>query len=357
MNNVIIVGPSLDSRGGISSVEFQIISNWNIHNFSYTHLPSFIEGSKINKLFFFAFSLVSFLGIIVRTNTKIVHIHFSSYGSFYRKSVFLLLSKLFNKKVILHSHSPDFDIFYGKSISFLQKYISYILSKADILIVLSNFWSDYFSDICDPARIEILGNAIYLDPVTDYDQISRKHLIISVGRLGERKGTYFLLDCFSNIVDNFPDWELFLIGDGEIEKVKEYLTKYHKILEHKVHILGWQERTIVNDYLATSSIFALPSLAEGQPISIIEAMAFSNPIISTNVGGIPELIEDGVNGFLVPPNNSVTFQEKLEILVSDESIRRVFGKNSRNLAEQKFGIQRYMETLSKYYQELGNDGI
>jgi len=123
--------------------------------------------------------------------------------------------------------------------------------------------------------------------------------LVCVGRLCEQKGQILLVDAARQLASEGLDFELVLVGDGEMRDHLEALIKRHN-LRKQVLIYGWMTNAQVRDEILAARALVLPSFAEGLPIVIMEAMALKRPIISTFVGGIPELVRSGEHGWLVP---------------------------------------------------------
>lgn len=127
--------------------------------------------------------------------------------------------------------------------------------------------------------------------------------MLCIGRLVEQKGQLLLIEAMAELARKGIDLELRLIGDGPLRKPIEDLVLIHR-LEGRVHLLGWAGEEGVRRELAAARIMVLPSLAEGLPVVIMEALALGRPVISTYTAGIPELVEPGVTGWLVPPGSA-----------------------------------------------------
>jgi colanic acid/amylovoran biosynthesis glycosyltransferase len=125
-----------------------------------------------------------------------------------------------------------------------------------------------------------------------------KARLVCVGRLCEQKGQLLLLEACRNLKDKGIEFELVLAGDGEMRSDVERMIAVYGISD-SVRITGWISSEQVRDEILASSVMVLPSFAEGLPVVIMEAMALKRPVISTYVAGIPELVIDGENGWLV----------------------------------------------------------
>jgi len=123
--------------------------------------------------------------------------------------------------------------------------------------------------------------------------------LVCVGRLCEQKGQLLLVDAAARLAAAEVDFELVLAGDGEMRAAIEQAVARHGLVD-RVRITGWISSAQVRDELLAARALVLPSFAEGLPVVIMEAMALGRPVISTYIAGIPELVRDGVDGWLVP---------------------------------------------------------
>ena len=123
-------------------------------------------------------------------------------------------------------------------------------------------------------------------------------------------------------------------------------------IENNVRVEGVISRKQLKFYYAAADIFVLPSYTEGLPTVLPEALYMGLPVVASNVGGIPEIINNGENGFLIDPGNSELLSEKLHMLISNEALRKQFSKNSRKIAETKYTYDKISEQYLNAYNEL-----
>ena len=298
---VLFVAPNFKNRkGGISSV-LQTYSN-SIENFKF--FPSALFQNTILNFIFLPFLLLVFIGYLLSNpKIKIIHIHGASRGSFIRKYLFFLISKhLFRKKVIYHIHGAEYHKFYESSSLFTKRKINYLIKKSDKIIVLSKEWKEYFSNTFHRKDIETLNNIVPF--VAEKENLIKDDLIkiLFLGRIGQRKGTFDLLKVISDNKEKLLEKVEFIFGgDGEVDKFQKFVSENR--LEKLVKYKGWVNGDQKIELLKQSNIMILPSYNEGLPISLLEAMSYSLPIISTNVGGIPQILKNKTNGILVSPGN------------------------------------------------------
>ena len=139
--------------------------------------------------------------------------------------------------------------------------------------------------------------------------------IVCVGRLCEQKGQMILLEAVRELIDTQIAVELVLAGDGEMREALEQAIVRLELQPH-VHITGWLSGERVREEILAARALVLPSFAEGLPVVLMEAMALGRPVISTYVAGIPELVIDGVNGWLVPAGDPMALSEALKTCLS-----------------------------------------
>ncbi|MBE2975906.1 glycosyltransferase family 4 protein [Priestia megaterium] len=345
---ILVVGSSLKDKGGIVTVIKNIEESSINDYYKIKRIETYITGSILKRLSIFIVALFKLIYSLMFFRPNVIHIHMSEKGSFYRKALILVISKLFNKPVILHIHSASFDEFYNSN-EFQKKLIKFILNKADKLIVLSKQWEKYYSNIVPKDKIDVLYNGVYRIE----QKFKREHTIpigLFLGRLGERKGTYDLLSSIKRLKENGVLGKFYFAGDGEIEQVKQLISEYE--LEEIVTVLGWVNSTQINDLLKRVDFLVLPSYNEGLPMAILEAMNFGLPIISTYVGGIPEVITNSDNGYLIEPGEIDELTKALTSLIKSEELRLEMGEKNRAIILKRFDIQSLMKDLSNIYSRL-----
>lgn len=194
-------------------------------------------------------------------------------------------------------------------------------------------------------QVPMIYNGIDLSkciPKKDYLLNTDKILILHIGRFTEVKNHIGILESFKIVHDKEPNTVLQLIGAGELEnKARDKVVELE--LEDCVEFLGLQSN--VYTFLNSADIFILPSLWEGMPITLIEAMGTGLPIVATKVGGIPDMIEDNVSGILVDVNNKEISDAVLR-LIKNENLRKrlgiTAGEKSKNFSSEKMAKE-YMD--------------
>lgn len=173
-----------------------------------------------------------------------------------------------------------------------------------------------------------------------------KKVILCVARLAPVKGHRYLLEALAKLKKVRRDWECWIAGDGPLRKTLEKKSK-RLHLQHHVRFLG--KRHDVPRLLHRADIFAFSSVQECRPFAIIEAQMAGKPIVSTNAGGIPELVEHGVSGLLSPIRNSEAIYKNLKRVLEDEALRASLAENGQKRAFNHWSVETMLhQTLGVY---------
>jgi len=170
-----------------------------------------------------------------------------------------------------------------------------------------------------------------------------------VGRLSEEKGVRYLVEAGSIMKGKVKNFRIVMIGDGLQRKELECLVKQYK-LENEIIFMGFQSD--IENWIPALDIFVLPSLTEGTPMAILEAMSLGLPVVATRVGGVPEIVDNGINGFLINPANSTTLAEKLSELLHNPRLRKIMGEAALKMIKKKHNIRDWCSEIEMQYNLL-----
>lgn len=347
MFKIVMLGPALTVRGGVTTVEQVYLDNWNYKGYEITHIATMIDGSKWQKIWVAVIAFIKFVYMALLKRPKIIHIHFASRASFYRKSVFIILAKILQLKVVAHAHGAEFHLFYQHECNIIQKkYIKWVLNLADNLIAVSVQWQEYYKSIYNKNTPIVVYNSVYC-PLEHPQRNIKYPKILMLGKLSQRKGTYDLVKVIPKVLQKHPNAEFWLGGDGDVENIQS-LIDLESWSDH-VKLLGWVKGNEKNNFLSQANLFVLPSYNEGLPMAILEALAYGLPVISTPVGGIPEAIIDGENGFLVKPGDVNDIANKIIYALNDAMLYEKLSENARQCALEKFNINKAIEQIMNLY--------
>ncbi len=170
-----------------------------------------------------------------------------------------------------------------------------------------------------------------------------------IGRLVWQKGIEHFIEVIPEILKEFKEARFFIVGDGPLENKLKAASKKLKI-DDKISFTGF--RSDIKDILASIDIFVMPSLLEGLPMILLEAMAMGKPIVATNIDGINEVVENGKTGLLVPPKAPEALSEAIVNLLIHRDQACQMGINARRVVEERFGVDIMIRKVEEVYEEL-----
>ena len=341
---VATVATSSRTRGGITSVinayrQTALWTDWNM-----IWIETHIDRSKVAKLWILIKALFIFLYHL--PSTDLIHLHFSEPVSAIRKLPFVLLTKLFRKKLLVHFHA------FGTNTTIYGRFSSaykYIFRSADEVIVLSNYWKEEIASkwpyLADKI-IVVYNPCIQVKPML----VERQKAILFAGTVNQRKGYQDLIKAFAAVKDNYPDWKLVFAGNGEIGAAKQ-LAKSLQI-ETNVEFLGWVSGSRKDMAFRQSAIFCLPSYAEGLPMAMLDAFSYGLPVITTPVGGIPDLLTHSQNALIYQPGDVQALSDCLTRCISDPAVRDSLAESSINLSSTTLNLTTITKELAGIYQKI-----
>jgi glycosyltransferase involved in cell wall biosynthesis len=227
------------------------------------------------------------------------------------------------------------------------------VGSADLIICLAPYWETFFLNTYTLKKIEIIKNTIpYPETEPFIQNIESKKLInfLFMGRIGPRKGIFDILNV---VITNYKRFvgkiKVYVGGDGEVNLLTNLIKD--KNLNEIIEYVGWIEGDRKTELLKKSDVYILPSYSEGLPISILEAMSYKLPIISSPVGGIPEIVKDGENGFLVAPGNLKDIENAMRFFIENPDKIQLFGQHSFRMV-QPYLPSSVAEQLKNIYTAL-----
>jgi len=262
---------------------------------------------------------------------------------------FPLFSYTVKKPKIFQSHGFSSD-FYKRY--FLSRLI--FKSVADLYISISKNMQKELIDLGVPKnKIRFLPNGIDAKIFHPSDK-KINNMILFVGRITFGKGLHVLLESLRYLSKKV---HLVIIGpsDWDVEYFTEMLRRIdneNKRGIHKITYLGAQEQINIIKWCQQASIFVLPSFREVFPVVNLEALACETPVIATNIGGIPDVIQHGKNGILIPPSNAIKLAEAIQYLLDNKDVRAKFGREGRKSVVENFSYSVIAKKLHRIYEEM-----
>jgi len=280
-----------------------------------------------------------------------IHIHTSAGRAFWDKSLFIMFGKLLGKKVLLHIHGGRLATFWNEAGTFKKSIIRKILNVCDAVIVLSAGGKTFVKqEIGSSTRVVTLPNAV--ESLSGQATVSGEQItFLYVGHLKPEKGLIDLLNAFIMCCNSTSrPIRLKIMGSGDTEANEKIIKEaYSESGLAGISFVGVLTGTDKWREFFSSDVFVLPSHSEDMPMTILEAMACGLPVIATTVGSIPEVIENGVNGYLVKPCDISALAEKILQMAENPPLRKAFSIANRHKVLECFSFSNYENRLEGIY--------
>ena len=307
--------------------------------------------------------------IISEFNPHIVHTHASKAGALGRRAA--ISCKV---PVVVHTfHGHVFHSYFGAAKTLLFKGIERRLAKkSNAIIAISDKQREelvHEHKISKPEKTKVVNLGFDLDPFNEKRQrlretkrrelgLSDEVAIALIGRFAPIKNHEMFFDVVEEILTKTnKKVKFFIVGDGtEREYIEERMEKINRTNAETVVLTSWIKD--IGSFNAAIDIVCMTSLNEGTPVSLIEAQAANIPVISTDVGGVRDVVIDGETGFIVPSKDVSAFSEKLLKLIEDEKKRLEMSQNGWTFVKDKFHYKTLVKNMEQIYAELlKNKGI
>lgn len=345
---VLMVGPELTLHGGIVSVvKGYMESGLPEACGEFEYLGTGAGTNLLGKSLVFADTLLRFKMVLPKYD--IVHLHISARGSYKRKSIMARIAHGEGKRVILHEHDGEFAKAFEEGGRAYRSDVRDTFGIADRVVLLSEEWRDYFAEnVCDADKITVVHNGVKV-PVKPCSPSSHRDVLF-LGRLDANKSPDVLLFASKDVLVHFPDTKIVFGGDGEVEKNIRLAEELGIADSCEFH--GWVSGEEREKLFERAGVYCLPSKNEGMPMSVLEAMARGLPTIATPVGGVPRVIENEVNGFLMSVDDKDGLAKLLYRLLDSQQLRASIGAAGREVISNHFNIERNIDELIWLYKEL-----
>jgi glycosyltransferase involved in cell wall biosynthesis len=348
---VLCASTGLRTRGGISSYvrmlrETELWSRWHVE-----HVTTHRDGSPAVKLWTFTRALLHYAWALLR-RPALVHVHMSHYGSFVRKAILVWAAAAARVPVLIHVHGSDFDLMHDRLPRPLQAVVRSTLHRAAVVVALGESWAERLATIAPHVRVETVPNAVRVPPAPNRPG-SGPVRVVFLGEIGERKGAFVLLETWAKLAaepELLADARLVLAGDRGAERAARLITELD--IAETAEVRSWLDPDQVAELLGGADVFVLPSRSEGQPMALLEAMAHGLCVVASDVGGIPEMVEDGHSGLLVPPDDPDALQSALRRVLADPALRARLGAAARERVLARFDLDVVWRRFDALYREV-----
>lgn len=325
-----------------------MLSDMKCNFLAYLQIPVFLMSQYLATI-----------NIVIRNKIDIVNTHWIVPQGFICALIGTILK--FNHALTVHAA----DIFILKRYGFLGRHICrFILNRTDVMLPVSNFIKEQVREVSrkdttsciipmgvDTERFMYTGEK---DDLKTKFKLNNTFTFLFVGKFSEKKGIEFLIKASARLQKKGFDFNLILAGGGPLYDCMTDLVETCGISDH-VRFLGWINNELLPGIYSLSDVIVVPSVfdrkgeTEGMPVVIQEAMACGIPVLASEISGIPDIVEDGKNGWLVKPANDILLAEKMEEILSLESLED-FKKQAMMTAKNNS----YLRIAERYKEAIDN---
>ena len=295
---------------------------------------------------------ISIRTFIKEQDIDIIHSH----G--YKANFYALLATLIKNVSLIATCHPWIKI--NLKVKIYSWFDKLLLNRFNRIVVISEeIKQDILKSGVSENKVTVIDNGIDIsrfsnkhksnDFLKEYNIKPAKKIIGTIGRLSEEKGQKFFIEAAKVLLEKYPDLFFMIVGDGPLKEELQTKALHYRIQDHLI-FTGISDN--IPKILAGMDIFVLPSLTEGLPMVLLEAMAAKKPIIATDVGAIPRVISDRKSGHLIKPGNTNELIEALTILLNDQSYTSRIAQNGYETAINKYSAKEMTKKYVEIYEQL-----
>ncbi len=341
---VLVVGSAEQSHGGVAQVirtmkQMPVWQEYQCH-----WLGTQIQRNYAIKLWYAVKANIMALFIIRRYD--IVHFHTvpDRIGLIIQLPV-LLLARMGGKKIIMQIHMGNqLSRHTGNSL------FKWCLHRADLIILLAERWqrlfTEFYADISAPTTV--VYNPCEEIPEASYEK--KEHVIIMAALFTDNKAPDLLLKAWQKIGHKHPDWRVYMLGNGEVERYRRMAAGMG--LQDSVIFTGYITGAEKEAMFRRASILCMCSYEEGFPMVVLEAWKYGICVVTTPVGGLPDVLEENRNALVFDFGDWQKLADCLEHLINDTALRKQMTTYSRHFVEEKFSQEKINHQLSDIYRNI-----
>jgi glycosyltransferase involved in cell wall biosynthesis len=352
---VLMLGASMNYPGGMTEVIRSYRAAGLFETWPVRYVSTYAGRNFAAKLRPWLAAVGTLLVRLARRRVALVHVHSAAYGSFWRKSALCALALVFGVPYVIHLHDGRLVEFRRGSGPLTGAWLRFTLRRAARVVVLTRHWRDVVQAIEPAARISVIGNPV---PVPARLEPLRRpaRTVLFIAWLQKEKGVLDLLAAMPRVLRAVPEARFVVAGRGIAggetpESIRALATRLG--VERALRLPGWVDGPAKRALLREADLFVLPSYIEALPVGLLEAMACGVPVVAARVGGIPDVVDDGVHGLLVEPGDPAALAGAMIALLTDDALRERLQQAAHRHVEARYSTRAVLAELAALYRDLG----
>lgn len=312
------IGPAPDGPGGMPAVMRALMHSPLAERYRFETIATYRDNDPRRRLSLFARSLLTLVRWCAGRGPRIAHVHMAARGSMYRKAIVVVLAKTMRRPVILHIHagSGDIDAFADRLGPLRIRLLRAAFAIADRVLTVSSSSAATLRSRFVDADVVVVPNAPpQVSPNPPRPEREQVEVLFLGGFANPVKGGAVLVEALPALLRRCPQARVTLAGPGEAPGALPTAARW----------AGWLDPEAKDRAFREADVFVMPSLSEGLPVALLEAMARGLPIVVSRVGGVPEVVGDEVDALLVEPGDPAALAARLAGLIEDPVRRRALG--------------------------------
>jgi glycosyltransferase involved in cell wall biosynthesis len=348
---VLQLGPDPTIGGGMAAALRALLASPLGERYELEVVPTYRGAEPLRRLAIYCGALARLGAWSLRGRGRIVHVHVTVRGSMYRKSVCVLIAKALRRKVVFHVHSGAGDIaqFAASRGALSLALFRAAFAASDAVLAVSEASAEALGRAYGITGVAVVPNAAPLvapfTRETDPDAVRVAYL---GGFANPAKGGDVLLSALGLALPREPRLRVTLAGPGELPREGAELVARQPALEW----VGWLDPAAKDALLRSAEVFLMPSRSEGLPMALLEAMAHGMTVLASAAGGIPEVVDSGVDGCLVPSEDPEALADALCEIATDAALRERLAAAARQRVEKLDAVE-VAGRLEALYASLG----
>jgi glycosyltransferase involved in cell wall biosynthesis len=350
------VGPDPRRIGGMEAALRDILDSPLATRYRLDLITSYVSEAPTHRIVVFGKALGSLARWCRGDGPRLVHIHTAVRGSLYRKSLCVVVAKLAGRRVVLqlHAGAGDIDAFAARLDPIRRALFGAAMRKADVVLSVSRAGARRIEENFGVEGVIVVPNPAPAVNGTRPAAIRANgnghplQALFLGGFSNPAKGGHVLLRALPEILETRPDLCVTLAGSESPPEEVTALQRLHPGLRWA----GWLDHDAAREQLAHCDVFVMPSVSEGLPMALLEAMAYARPIVATTVGGIPDVVSDDSEAILVPANDSAALSQGVLRAIGDTELRARLGRAAQLRVEEDFNRERIYDRLAAIYDDL-----
>lgn len=344
-----MLGPDPQTHGAIASVVGTYRTHGLFRRWSIDYLATHSERGLRRNAKLASSALRRFALLLLQERGLVVHLHASAQHGFWREALFMMLALAARRPVILHLHGAGFDGLHDAAGPLGRRILRLLLERAACVVVACESMRAWVAGVSRGAQPICLPTP--LAPAAPAQEGRRPSLVLFMSSLAPANGIFDLLEAIAAVRSVVPDVRLVCAGEGDRAAVLQHAERLG--IADAVKLTGWVGPSGKRALLENAAVFALPAYDAALPLSVLEAMAAGVPVIAAPLGGIPEVIADGVTGLLAAPGDVATLQRHLRKLLMDRKLAARIGGAARESVARRCAPERALGKLGALYATLG----